>query len=92
MVTEYTYKGETRELAGESFDRLTYASDLDFPESGSKLHTSGSVLFSDRLDLMILEVAVSDGQGGPARSIKLKSVALEGQKGFGSTKPRHGCN
>ncbi|MBN8629717.1 MAG: hypothetical protein J0L76_02540 [Rhodobacterales bacterium] len=92
MVTEYTYKGETRELAGESFDRLTYASDLDFPESGSKLHTSGSVLFSDRLDLMILEVDVSDGQGGPARSIKLKSVALEGQKGFGSTKPRHGCN
>lgn len=92
MVTEYAYKGETRKLAGESFDRLTYSSNLDFPESGSKLRTSGSVLFSERLDLMILEVDVSDGQGGAARSIKLKSVALEGQKGFGSTRPRYGCN
>lgn len=92
MVTEYIYKGETRKLAGESFDRLTYSSNLVFPESGSKLHTSGSVLFSDRLDLMILEVDISDGQGGPARRIKLKSVALEGQKGFGTARPRYGCN
>jgi len=92
MTTKYTYKGETRKLAGETFDRLTYSSDLDFPESGSKLHTSGAMLFSERLDLLILEVDVSDGQGGPARRIRLKSLALEGQKGFGSTRPRYGCN
>jgi len=92
MVTEYAYEGETRKLAGETFDRLTVSSDLDFPESGSRLHTSGTVLFSEQLDLLILEVDVSDGQGGLARTIKLKSLALEGQKGFGSTRPRYGCN
>jgi len=92
MVTKYSHKDETRDLGGETFNRLTYSSDLDFPESGSTLRTSGTVLFSDSLDLVILETDVSDGQGGPGRSIKLKSLALTGQKGFGSTKPRYGCN
>lgn len=92
MVTKYNYKDETRELGRETFNRLTYSSDLNFPESGSTLRASGTVLFSDRLDLMVLETDVSDGQGGPARTIKLKSFALEGQNGFGSTRPRYGCN
>jgi hypothetical protein len=92
MTTEYTNAGKTRELAGQTFDRLTYSSVLDFPEAGSRLQTSGSVLFSESLDLMVLELDVSDGQDGPARRIKLKTLALEGQKGFGSTKPRYGCN
>jgi hypothetical protein len=50
------------------------------------------VLYSDRLDLLLLELDVSDGQGGPARKVKLKSLALAGQKGFGATKPRYGCS
>lgn len=92
MVVEYTADGLTRELEGVTFQRLTYESDLDFPESGSRLKGSGSVLFNEELDLMIQELEVSDGQGGPDRRIKLKTLALEGQKGFGSTKPKYGCN
>ncbi|PTE16327.1 hypothetical protein [Pseudogemmobacter blasticus] len=92
MVMVYTYSGETRKLAGEVFHRLTYDSTLTFPQSGSELHTSGSVLFNDRLDLLVNELEVSDGQGGAGRQIKLKSLALDGQKGFGATKPRFGCH
>lgn len=92
MVVEYTTEGYTRELAGLVFQRITYSSDLDFPESGISLKGSGNLLFNEELDLMITELEVSDGQGKPNRRIRLKTLALEGQKGFGSTKPKHGCN
>ncbi|WP_395542645.1 hypothetical protein [Neotabrizicola sp. sgz301269] len=91
IVIEYTFDGETRELAGKTFKRLRYEADLDYPQSGSKLHTSGTLLFNEQLDLLISETEVSDGQGGPGRRIKLKTLALEGRKGFGSTKPKYGC-
>jgi hypothetical protein len=92
MVADYSYLGKSRKLAGETFYRLNYATTITFPASGSVLHTSGTVLYNDQLDLLIDEVEVSDGQGGPARKIKLSSLSLEGQKGFGSTKPKYGCN
>lgn len=88
---DYTYKGETRKLGGETFHRLSYSGLLSYPAVPETLTASGSVLFNERLDLRVAEVDVSDGRGGPARVTKLKSLALEGQKGFGSTKPKFGC-
>jgi hypothetical protein len=90
-VTDYSYGGETRELAGTTFHRLNYAATLNFPELGSALHTSGSVLFNEKLDLLVNEVEISDGEGGPARKIKLRSLSLKGQKGFDAKKPKFGC-
>lgn len=92
MSLSYTYQGETRKLAGETFHRLNYITTITFPSSGSTLSTSGSVLYHAQLDLLVDEVEVSDGQGGPARKIKLRSLSFEGQKGFNSTKPKYGCN
>lgn len=92
MVLNYTYSGKTRELGGVTFQRLEYATTIAFPASGSVLQTSGNNLYSEKLDLLVNELEVSDGQGGPSRKIKLKSLALDGQKGFGATKPKFGCN
>lgn len=90
-AVEYTYDGETRKLAGKKFHRLGYAGTVSYPASSTTFNVSGSLLYNDELDLLIYETDIPDKGGKPGHPIKLKSLSLDGQKGFGSTTPKFGC-
>lgn len=91
LSLDLAHIGQSRRLAGKTFQRISYAGTLTYPESSTRFVVSGSRLYSAELDLLIAEVDVPDGKGKPVRPTKLKSLALEGDRGFGSTSPAYGC-
>jgi hypothetical protein len=88
--TNYSHSGETDVLAGETLARIDFAGSVSFPPPMSEIKGSGTILYSDRLDLLI-EEKIRFEIGSTLESYSLVHLSLPGQKGFGDETPGYGC-
>jgi hypothetical protein len=88
--TSYGHAGETAEIAGEIFARISFAASVVFPPPVGDMGGSGTFLYSDRLDLLLEEEQRFDFSGAPA-DYRLARLSLPGQTGFGDETPDIGC-
>jgi hypothetical protein len=87
----YVYAGEMAEMAGTRFHRMDFGGSITFPDPVGSITIKGTYLFQEQLDLLIEETYEMTDAGSPVERVRLRSVTLDGQPGFGSTQPGYGC-
>lgn len=93
----YRYSGETLSIAGETFHRMPFEADLI--TEGTIFGTAitfvmlaeGSMIFNERLDLWIVDIARTKIDDEPEEISSLRLLSLAGQDGFGIEVPTFGC-
>jgi hypothetical protein len=88
--SQYGHAGETVVLAGETFARIVFTGAIQLPPPMPPLSGGGTLLYSDRLDLLI-EEEVRYEAALESESYRLAHLALADQAGFGDETPGYGC-
>jgi hypothetical protein len=95
---DFSYKGETKEIAGQSFYGFSGESVLKLTTtiSGAAKSYSAtfdfSMLFNEKRDLWLFESGSMKFEGQPEERSRLRLLSLPGQGGFGATQPKYGCD
>jgi hypothetical protein len=88
--TRYGHAGETTVLAGETFARIAFTGSVKLPPPMPEISGGGTLLYNDRLDLLVEEDVRYDAGSG-ADSYRLSHLSLPGQARFGDETPGYGC-
>ncbi len=88
--TSYAFAGEKADHPGTPFVRITFVGEVVMPYPMPAFVGSGSMLYSDALDVLIAEETRFD-EGLVEKPINLTQLALSGDAGFGDEFPKYGC-
>jgi hypothetical protein len=88
--TSYVHAGETVDLAGRTFARISFKGSIQFPAPMPEIRGEGTLLYDGDLDLYVEERIAFDF-GGDGDRYAIAHLALPGQEGFGDETPGYGC-